>query len=124
MREKRPARREFLRNGTALRAAHLECLQRRPGQQAPPSADDQRRAGGEIGYGARSSTPPRSASHTEAAPRPTTSASLHVASPLQDQAGHHAVLPPYYATTRGSFLPDIDSCEAHAELIHGWWIAL
>src|SRR6185436_12740385 len=111
MREKQPARREFLRNSAALAggvtlSAAAPALGQAPAQ--PPMIKGERQ--GEIGYGARSKYVTSVRIPHGGRPTPDNfGLTFHVASPLQDQVG---VLTPtslhYYATTRGSFLPDID----------------
>jgi sulfane dehydrogenase subunit SoxC len=122
MREKQAARREFLRNGAAL-AGGLTLSAAAPafGQQAPaqpPMIKGERE--GEIGYGARSKYTTSVRIPHGGRPTPDTfGLTFHVASPLQDQVG---VITPsslhYYATTRGSYLPDIDPAK-HTLMIHG-----
>ena len=122
MREKRSVRREFLRNGAAL-AGGLTFSAAAPalGQQAPaqpPMIKGERE--GEIGYGARSKYITSTRIPHGGRPTPDNfGLTFHVASPLQDQVG---VITPsslhYYATTRGSFLPDIDPAK-HTLMIHG-----
>ena len=122
MREKRPARREFLRNSAALAGGvTLSAAAPALGQQAPaqpPMIKGERE--GEIGYGARSKYITSTRIPHGGRPTPDNfGLTFHVASPLQDQVG---VITPsslhYYATTRGSFLPDIDPAK-HTLMIHG-----
>lgn len=122
MGEKRPARREFLRSGAAL-ASGLTVGAAAPalGQQAPaqpPMIKGERE--GEIGYGRRSKHVTSVRVEHGGRPSPDTfGLTFHVATPLQDQVG---VITPsslhYYATTRGSYLPDIDP-KQHSLMIHG-----
>src|SRR6516225_11561356 len=111
MRKKRPARREFLRNGAALAggftlSAATPALGQAPNQS--PMIKGERE--GEIAYGARSKyvTSARIPHGGRASPD-TFGLTFHVATPLHDQVG---VITPsslhYFATTRGAYLPDID----------------
>jgi len=100
---------------------HLECCSARPraaGSGQPPMIKGERE--GEIGYGARSKYTTSVRIPHGGRPTPDNfGLTFHVASPLQDQVG---VITPsslhYYATTRGSFLPDIDPAK-HTLMIHG-----
>jgi len=122
MREKRSARREFLRNGAAL-AGGLTLSAAAPalGQHAPaqpPMIKGERQ--GEIAYGARSKYVTSARIPHGGRPSPDNfGLTFHVATPLQDQVG---VITPsslhYFATTRGAFLPDIDPAQ-HTLMIHG-----
>src|SRR5262249_8717629 len=102
MREKRNARREFLRNGAALaggltlRAAAPALGQQAPAQ--PPMIRGERQ--GEIAYGARSKYVTSARIPHGGRPSPDNfGLTFHVATPLQDQVG---VITPsslhYYAT--------------------------
>jgi sulfane dehydrogenase subunit SoxC len=122
MREKRPARREFLRNGAALAGGFtLSAAAPALGQHAPaqpPMIKGERQ--GEIAYGARSKYVTSARIPHGGRPSPDNfGLTFHVATPLQDQVG---VITPsslhYFATTRGAFLPDIDPGQ-HALMIHG-----
>ncbi len=122
MREKRPARREFLRNGAALAGGFtLSAAAPALGQHAPaqpPMIKGERQ--GEIAYGARSKYVTSARIPHGGRPSPDNfGLTFHVATPLQDQVG--VVTPSslhYFATTRGAFLPDIDPGQ-HALMIHG-----
>jgi len=125
---KRPARREFLKRGAALAsgltvgavapaAAQAPASPASPASSSPPMHRDNN---DEIRYGARSKYVTSGRIPHGNRPSPDTfGLTFHVASPLQDQVG---VITPsslhYYATTRGSFLPEIDPRE-HTLMIHG-----
>ncbi len=126
MGSKRPARREFLRGGAALAGgftlgASAPLFGQQHEHQAPaqpPMIRGER--DGEIGYGRRSKYVTSARIPHGGRPSPDTfGLTFHVATPLQDQVG---VITPtslhYYATTRGSFLPDIDPNQ-HTLMIHG-----
>jgi sulfane dehydrogenase subunit SoxC len=128
MGSKRPDRREFLKGGAAL-AGGLTLGAATPAiAQTPPTAAGQAPAAGafikgnkeQIAYGERSRfvTSVRIPHGGRPSPDPF-GLVFHVATPLQDSVG---VITPsslhYVATTRGSFLPDIDPRE-HRLMIHG-----
>src|SRR5262245_31198279 len=119
MGSKRPARRDFLREGAAL-AGGLTLGAAAPalGQHHQPTMikeGDQ-----QIAYGERSRhvTSVRIAHGGRPSPD-NWGLTFHIAAPLQDSVG---VITPsslhYIGTTRGSFLPDIDPRE-HRLMIHG-----
>src|SRR5436190_17407907 len=118
---KRPARREFLRTGAALAGGFtLGAAQPALGQvpAQPPMIKGERE--GEIAYGARSKYVTSARIPHGGRPSPDAfGLTFHVATPLQDSVG---VITPsslhYVATTRGSFLPDIDPRQ-HTLLSHG-----
>ena len=125
MASKRPARRDFLKGGAALAGGlTLGAVAPAVGQgpvaspvSSPPMIKDNK---DQIAYGERSKhvTSVR-IPHGERPSPDTFGLTFHVASPLQDSVG---VITPsslhYYATTRGSFLPDIDPRQ-HTLMIHG-----
>src|SRR5919109_3509697 len=132
MGSKRPARREFLKNGAAL-AGGLTVGAAAPalgGQQAPEShhappswpmikGDKEMNM---VAYGDRSKyvTSVRISHPVGGRPSPDQfGLTFHIASPLQDSVG---VITPsslhYVATTRGAFMPDIDP-KQHRLMIHG-----
>ena len=109
MREKRPARREFLKNGAALASGFtLSAAAPALGQHAPPQPTmikGERQ--GEIAYGARSKYVTSARIPHGGRPSPDNfGLTFHVATPLQDQVG---VITPnslhYFATPR---------CRVHA----------
>jgi sulfane dehydrogenase subunit SoxC len=121
MGSKRPARREFLRGGAALAGGFTLGAVAPAIGQAPASPpmikgdEDQI-----IAYGTRSKYVTSVRIPHGGRPSPDQfGLTFHVASPLQDSVG---VITPsslhYFATTRGSFLPDIDPRE-HTLMIHG-----
>ena len=125
---KRPARREFLKRGAALASgltvgAVAPAAAQGPASPASPassSAPMHRDNNDEIRYGARSKYVTSVRIPHGGRPTPDSfGLTFHVASPLQDQVG---VITPsslhYYATTRGSFLPEIDP-RSHTFMIHG-----
>ena len=123
MGSKRPDRREFLKSGAALAGGFtLGAAAPAIGQNRSPAsaADDQGR------QGVRSPTASARSFVTSVRiphggrPSPDNfGLDFHVATPLQDSVG---VITPsslhYVATTRGSFIPDIDPRE-HRLMIHG-----
>jgi sulfane dehydrogenase subunit SoxC len=119
---KRPARREFLKSGAAL-AGGLTLGGAAPALGQTPTPEPAKFIKGSkelIAYGDRSrfETAVRIAHGGRPSPDPF-GLVFHVATPLQDSVG---VITPsslhYVATTRGSFLPDIDPRE-HRLMIHG-----
>jgi sulfane dehydrogenase subunit SoxC len=126
MGSKRPARREFLKSGAAL-AGGFTLGAVAPASGQSPASDHShaspqmiKEGKDQIAYGARS--PHVTSVRIPHGGRPSPDnwgLTFHVATPLQDSVG---VITPsslhYYATTRGSFLPDIDPRE-HRLLIHG-----
>jgi sulfane dehydrogenase subunit SoxC len=121
MASKRPARRDFLKNGAAL-AGGLTVGAVTPGLSQTPASPPMIRGDedGRIAYGERSKHVTSVRIPHGGRPSPDTfGLTFHVASPLQDSVG---VITPsslhYFATTRGSFLPDIDPRE-HTLMIHG-----
>jgi sulfane dehydrogenase subunit SoxC len=128
MASKRPARREFLKGGAALAsgltvAAVAPAVAQGPASPAaaaPSFPPMHRDTNDEIRYGARSKHV--TSVRIPHGNRPSPDAfglTFHVATPLQDSVG---VITPsslhYYATTRGSFLPEIDPRQ-HTLMIHG-----
>jgi sulfane dehydrogenase subunit SoxC len=124
MGSKQPDRREFLKGGAALAGGFtLGAGAPLLGQQhdhpaQPPMIKGER--DGEIAYGRRSKYVTSARIPHGGRPSPDNfGLTFHVATPLQDQIG---VITPsslhYYATTRGSFLPDIDP-DQHTLMIHG-----
>ena len=120
MASKRPARREFLKSGAAL-AGGLTLGAVAPAMGQTPAGPTMIKEGDEqIAYGDRSKHVTSVRIPHGGRPSPDNfGLTFHVATPLQDSVG---VITPsslhYYATTRGSFLPDIDPKE-HTLLIHG-----
>jgi len=126
---KRPARREFLKGSAALAsgltvgalapdaAAQGPAPAASPGSAATPMLKDTSEL---IKYGDRSKYVTSVRIPHGGRPTPDTfGLTFHVATPLQDSVG--VVTPSslhYYATTRGSFLPDIDPRQ-HTLMIHG-----
>jgi sulfane dehydrogenase subunit SoxC len=123
----RPARRDFLKGGAAL-AGGLTVGAVEPAAQGPaapaspasPSLPMHRDTADEIRYGSRSKYVTSLRIPHGGRPTPDNfGLTFHIASPLQDQVG---VITPsslhYYATTRGSFLPEIDPAQ-HTFMIHG-----
>jgi len=122
MGSKRPDRRGFLKSGAALTGGlTLGAVAPAFGQtQAPASPPMIKEKTDQIAYGARSKHVTSVRIPHGGRPSPDNfGLTFHVASPLQDSVG---VITPsslhYYATTRGSFLPDIDPRE-HTLMIHG-----
>ena len=128
MASKRPARREFLKgsaalaSGLAVGAVAPAAAQgpASPASPASPSLPMHRDNKDEIAYGARSKHVTSVRIPHGNRPSPDSfGLTFHVATPLQDSVG---VITPsslhYYATTRGSFLPDINPRE-HTLMIHG-----
>ena len=125
---KRPARREFLKGGAALAsgltigavapaAAQGPASPTSPAPSSPPMI---RGTNEQIPYGDRSKYVTSVRIPHGGRPSPDSfGLTFHVATPLQDSVG---VITPsslhYYATTRGSFLPDINPRE-HSLMIHG-----
>jgi sulfane dehydrogenase subunit SoxC len=130
MGSKRSVRREFLKSGAALAGgltmgAVAPALGQTPGSPAapatpaaPPMIKGDKE--GMIAYGERSKYVTSVRIPHGGRPSPDTfGLTFHVATPLQDQVG--VVTPSslhYFATTRGSFLPDIDPSK-HTFMIHG-----
>ena len=130
MASKRPARREFLKGSAALAGGLTmgtvaPVLGQAPGSPAAPATPAappmiKGDKDGMIAYGERSKhvTSVRIPHGARPSPDPF-GLTFHVATPLQDSVG---VITPsslhYFATTRGSFLPDIDPRE-HTLMIHG-----
>jgi sulfane dehydrogenase subunit SoxC len=128
MASKRPARREFLKGGAALASgltvgavapAAAQGLAS-PASPAPSSPPMIRGTNDQIPYGDRSKYVTSVRIPHGGRPSPDSfGLTFHVATPLQDSVG---VITPsslhYYATTRGSFLPDINPGE-HTLMIHG-----
>jgi sulfane dehydrogenase subunit SoxC len=126
---KRPARREFLKNGAALAsgltvaamapeaAGQGPAPAASPASSSPPMLKDTSEL---IRYGDRSKYVTSVRIPHGGRPTPDNfGLTFHVATPLQDSVG--VVTPSslhYYATTRGSFLPDIDPRQ-HTLMIHG-----
>ena len=126
---KRPARREFLKRGAALAsglavgaiapdaAAQGPAPAASPASSSPPMLKDTNEL---IRYGDRSKYVASVRIPHGGRPTPDNfGLTFHVATPLQDSVG--VVTPSslhYYATTRGSFLPDIDPRQ-HTLMIHG-----
>ena len=122
MGSKRPDRRGFLKSGAALTGGlTLGAVAPAFGQtQTPASPPMIKEKADQIAYGARSKHVTSVRIPHGGRPSPDNfGLTFHVASPLQDSVG---VITPsslhYYATTRGSFLPDIDPRE-HTLMIHG-----
>jgi sulfane dehydrogenase subunit SoxC len=122
MGSKRPDRRGFLKGGAALAGGYtLGAVAPAFGQtQTPASPPMIKEKTDQIAYGARSKHVTSVRIPHGGRPSPDNfGLTFHVASPLQDSVG---VITPsslhYYATTRGSFLPDIDPRE-HTLMIHG-----
>ena len=122
MGSKRLDRRGFLKGGAALTGGYtLGAVAPAFGQtQTPASPPMIKEKTDQIAYGARSKHVTSVRIPHGGRPSPDNfGLTFHVASPLQDSVG---VITPsslhYYATTRGSFLPDIDPRE-HTLLIHG-----
>jgi sulfane dehydrogenase subunit SoxC len=128
MASKRPARREFLKGGAALAsgltlgavapaAAQGPAPAASPASSSPPMLKDTSEL---IRYGDRSKYVTSVRIPHGGRPTPDNfGLTFHVATPLQDSVG--VVTPSslhYYATTRGSFLPDIDPRQ-HSLMIHG-----
>src|SRR5687768_1819583 len=124
MGSKRPDRRGFLRKGAAL-AGGLTAAAATPAAGQAPEHDHPAFIKGSkelIAYGDRSRfvTSVRISHPVGGRPSPDPFGLVfHVAAPLQDSVG---VITPsslhYVATTRGSFIPDIDPRE-HRLMIHG-----
>jgi sulfane dehydrogenase subunit SoxC len=125
---KRPARREFLKRGAALAggltvgAVAPDAAQgpASPASPAPSSPPMIRGTNEQIPYGDRSKYVTSVRIPHGNRPSPDSfGLTFHVATPLQDSVG---VITPsslhYYATTRGSFLPDINPRD-HTLMIHG-----
>jgi len=122
MGSKRLDRRGFLKGGAALTGGlTLGAVAPAFGQtQTPASPPMIKEKTDQIAYGARSKHVTSVRIPHGGRPSPDNfGLTFHVASPLQDSVG---VITPsslhYYATTRGSFLPDIDPRE-HTLMIHG-----
>jgi sulfane dehydrogenase subunit SoxC len=121
MGSKRPARREILKNGAALAGGFTLGAAAPAIGQAPASPPMIRGDEDQIlAYGKRSKHVTSVRIPHGGRPSPDSfGLTFHVASPLQDSVG---VITPsslhYYATTRGSFLPEIDPRE-HSLMIHG-----
>ena len=122
MGSKRLDRRGFLKGGAALTGGYtLGAVAPAFGQtQTPASPPMIKEKTDQIAYGARSKHVTSVRIPHGGRPSPDNfGLTFHVASPLQDSVG---VITPsslhYYATTRGSFLPDIDPRE-HTLMIHG-----
>ena len=120
MGSKRPARREFLKRGAALAGGFTLGAAAPALGQAPASPPMIKEGKDQIAYGERS--PHVTSVRIPHGGRPSPDAFglvFHVATPLQDSVG---VITPsslhYVATTRGSFIPDIDPRE-HRLMIHG-----
>ena len=121
MGSKRPARREFLKGGAALAGgftlgAVAPAIGQAPARPAMIKGDEDQI----IAYGERSKHVTSVRIPHGGRPSPDQfGLTFHVAAPLQDSVG---VITPsslhYFATTRGSFLPDIDP-RAHTLMIHG-----
>ena len=122
MASKRPDRRGFLKGGAAL-AGGLTLGAVEPALGQTPASDGFIRGNKElVAYGERSRFVKSVRIQHPPGSRPSPDAFgkvFHVAAPLQDSVG---VITPsslhYVATTRGSFLPDIDPRE-HRLMIHG-----
>jgi sulfane dehydrogenase subunit SoxC len=124
-----PARREFLKRGAALAGglavgavapdavAQGPAPAASPASSSPPMLKDTSEL---IRYGERSKYVTSVRIPHGGRPTPDNfGLTFHVATPLQDSVG--VVTPSslhYYATTRGSFLPDIDPRQ-HSLMIHG-----
>lgn len=122
MGSKRLDRRGFLKGGAAVTGGlTLGAVAPAFGQtQTPASPPMIKEKPDQIAYGARSKHVTSVRIPHGGRPSPDNfGLTFHVASPLQDSVG---VITPsslhYYATTRGSFLPDIDPRE-HTLMIHG-----
>ena len=126
---KRTARREFLKNGAALAsgltvgAMAADAAAQGPTPAASPASSSTpmlKDTADLIRYGDRSKYVTSVRIPHGGRPTPDTfGLTFHVATPLQDSVG--VVTPSslhYYATTRGSFLPDIDPRQ-HTLMIHG-----
>src|SRR5689334_15546343 len=125
---KRPARREFLKGSAALASGlTVGALAPDAGAQSPAPASPASAAtpmlkdtSELIKYGDRSKYVTSVRIPHGGRPTPDNfGLTFHVATPLQDSVG--VVTPSslhYYATTRGSFLPDIDPRQ-HTLMIHG-----
>src|SRR5437660_12371562 len=122
MGSKRRARRELLQSGAALAGgftfgAVAPAIGQTPAPASPPMIKGEK---DQIAYGERSRfvTSVRIPHGGRPSPDPF-GLVFHVATPLQDSVG---VITPsslhYVATTRGSFIPDIDPRE-HRLMIHG-----
>src|SRR5229473_2150299 len=124
MGSKRLNRRELLKSGATLAGGFtLGAAAPAVGQEPMTHASPPMIKGdndGQIAYGDRSKHVKSVRIPHGGRPTPDNfGLTFHVASPLQDQVG---VITPsslhYYATTRGSFLPDIDPAK-HTLMIHG-----
>jgi sulfane dehydrogenase subunit SoxC len=120
MGSKRPDRRGFLKGGAALAGGVTLGAVAPALGQTPASPPMIKEKTDQIAYGARSKHVTSVRIPHGGRPSPDNfGLTFHVASPLQDSVG---VITPsslhYYATTRGSFLPDIDPRE-HTLMIHG-----
>src|SRR5271170_2502882 len=129
MGSKRTSRRELLRSGGALAGgltlgAVAPALGETPASGQAPAHDTPMIMGSEelVAYGQRSRfvTSVRIAHPIGGRPSPDAfGKTFHVASPLQDSVG---VITPsslhYVATTRGSYVPDIDP-KQHTLMVHG-----
>jgi sulfane dehydrogenase subunit SoxC len=129
MGSKRPNRRELLKSGAALAGgftlgAVAPALGQTPASGQAPAHDHPMIKGSKelIAYGERSRfvTSVRISHPVGGRPSPDAFGKVfHVATPLQDSVG---VITPsslhYVATTRGSFMPDIDP-KQHTLMIHG-----
>ena len=125
MGSKRPDRREFLKGGAALAGgftlgAVAPAIAQTPAAQTPARQEFIKGSKELIAYGERSRFV--TSVRIPHGDRPSPDAFglvFHVATPLQDSVG---VITPsslhYVATTRGSFVPDIDPKE-HSLMIHG-----
>ena len=121
MGSKRPDRREFLKGGAALAGgftlgAAAPAIGQTPASPPMIRGDND----GQIAYGDRSKYVTSVRIPHGGRPSPDSfGLTFHVATPLQDSVG---VITPsslhYFATTRGSFLPEIDPSE-HSLMIHG-----
>jgi len=130
MSSKRPIRREFLKGGAALAGgltmgAVAPALGQTPGSPAAPATPGappmiKGDKEGMIAYGERSNYVKSVRIPHGGRPSPDNfGLTFHVATPLQDSVG--VVTPSslhYFATTRGSFLPDIDPSK-HTFMLHG-----
>jgi len=125
MGSKRPDRREFLKGGAALAGgftlgAVAPAIAQTPAGQTPAHGEFIKGSKELIAYGERSRFVTSVRIPHGGRPSPDAFGLVfHVATPLQDSVG---VITPsslhYVATTRGSFIPDIDPRE-HRLLIHG-----
>jgi sulfane dehydrogenase subunit SoxC len=125
MGSKRPNRRELLKGGAALAGGlTLGAVEPALGQTPAPAHEHPMIKGSKelIAYGERSRfvTSVRISHPVGGRPSPDAFGKVfHVAAPLQDSVG---VITPsslhYVATTRGSFMPDIDP-KQHTLMIHG-----